>query len=88
VRVVGHQLVRAAQQIQRLGIIVFAHQVETESVPDIGIVGLDRHRLLQEFRPLFVHATRPIEIREVDEGGDEIGSRRKAVRYSFSASGS
>jgi hypothetical protein len=44
---------------------------ETESVPDIGIVGLDGHRLLQEFRPLVVHAACPVEIGEVDEGRDE-----------------
>ena len=43
-----------------------------EGIADIAIVGLDRHRLPEQFRSLFVHAACPIEIGEVDESRDEI----------------
>jgi hypothetical protein len=42
----GHQLVRAAQQVQCPGVIVLAYEVEAERVANIGIVGLDTERLI------------------------------------------
>ena len=66
-RIVRHPLVCATQQMQRSGLIPVAHQIETERILDVGIVGLDRHRLFQQLSPLHVPAARPLEVGEVDE---------------------
>jgi hypothetical protein len=60
---------------------VAAYQKKTEGIADIRVIGLDRHRLPEQLRPLFVLAPCPIEIGEVDEGWDEnrIEAQRRAI---------
>ena len=66
-RVIRRELLGAPQQIQCAGVLAPAQQGQTEGVIDIGMVGLNRHRLAQQFLPLRVRAARPVEIGEVDQ---------------------
>jgi hypothetical protein len=71
----------APQQIECAGVLAPANQRQTEGVTDIGIVGLNRHRLAQQFLPLRVGTARPVEIGEVDQCRHKrrIETQRRAV---------
>ena len=70
--IVRRKFAGVAQFGQRLGVFALPHQKQPQSVMRFGIVRLGPQRLPQQTGPILIPPACPLEIREIDQGRDEV----------------